>query len=95
MGELYRDPWQEYKSALDSLKKKFLKKPNYRQALAEFGALSLRFQYGFQCVGKQENKTHHFIGMGAVLPRFLFSSLNITTAGHTWHDFLVQRSCYF
>lgn len=44
MAELYRDPWQEYKSALDSLKKKFLKKPNYRQALAEFGALSLRFQ---------------------------------------------------
>uniref|UniRef100_A0A915PKA6 Mediator of RNA polymerase II transcription subunit 22 n=1 Tax=Setaria digitata TaxID=48799 RepID=A0A915PKA6_9BILA len=44
MVEPYRDPWQEYKSALDSLKKKFLKKPNNHQVLAELENLALRFQ---------------------------------------------------
>ncbi|CAG9537812.1 unnamed protein product [Cercopithifilaria johnstoni] len=44
MVEPYRDPWKEYKSALDSLKKKFLKKPNNQQVLAELANLALRFQ---------------------------------------------------
>ncbi|VDP16129.1 unnamed protein product [Onchocerca flexuosa] len=44
MAEPYRDPWKEYKSALDSLKKKFLKKPNNHQVLAELANLALRFQ---------------------------------------------------
>ncbi|VDK87185.1 unnamed protein product [Onchocerca ochengi] len=44
MDEPYRDPWKEYKSALDSLKKKFLKKPNNHQVLAELANLALRFQ---------------------------------------------------
>lgn len=44
MTEPYKDPWQEYKSALDSLKKKFLKKPNYNQAVTELTNLALRLQ---------------------------------------------------
>lgn len=47
MVEPYRDPWKEYKSALDSLKKKFLKKPNNQQVLAELANLALRFQFDF------------------------------------------------
>ncbi|VIO89466.1 Uncharacterized protein BM_BM11018 [Brugia malayi] len=44
MVEPYKDPWKEYKSALDSLKKKFLKKPNNHQVLAELADLALRFE---------------------------------------------------
>ncbi|VDK73098.1 unnamed protein product [Litomosoides sigmodontis] len=44
MAEPYKDPWKEYRSALDSLKKKFLKKPNNRQVLVELANLALRFQ---------------------------------------------------
>uniref|UniRef100_A0A914ZEJ0 Factor VIII intron 22 protein n=3 Tax=Parascaris TaxID=6254 RepID=A0A914ZEJ0_PARUN len=44
MSETYHDPWQDYKAILESLKKKFLKKPNYAQALLEFSNLALRFE---------------------------------------------------
>uniref|UniRef100_A0A0M3HI18 Alpha-SNAP n=1 Tax=Ascaris lumbricoides TaxID=6252 RepID=A0A0M3HI18_ASCLU len=44
MSETYHDPWQDYKAILESLKKKFLKKPNYAQALVEFSNLALRFE---------------------------------------------------
>ncbi|VDK55575.1 unnamed protein product [Anisakis simplex] len=44
MSEPYRDPWLDYKAILDSMKKKFLKKPNYSQALADFNKLALRFK---------------------------------------------------
>lgn len=45
MCETYRDPWQDYKAIFESTKKKFLKKPNYAQALAEYENLALRFQW--------------------------------------------------
>lgn len=48
MTEVYRDPWVDYKAVCESTRKKFLKKPNYPQALADYGSLSGRFQYVLQ-----------------------------------------------
>ncbi|VDN02683.1 unnamed protein product [Thelazia callipaeda] len=44
MSGTYRDLWLDYKSALDCLKKTFLKKPNYFQILAGLTDVALRFQ---------------------------------------------------
>lgn len=44
MSEVYHDSWLVYKNIYESTRKKFLKKPNYSQALAEYNSLSARFR---------------------------------------------------